>query len=174
MTTPNANQVNDPQPGVYRIDPDASTIRFETRAMFGMTAVRGTFAVDRGQITVDPDATRSSVDAVILTQSFDSGDKKRDEHICSPAFLDAKTHPEIVFHSDSASRSAGAAAVNGSLTVHGQTQPTVLTLTSVATDGDRLTATATAVIDRYTFGVTKSKGLAGRRLTINLDVVAVR
>ena len=174
MTSPSAQQPNAPEPGVYRIDPEASTIRFETRAMFGMVPVRGTFTIARGQITVGEDATRSTVDVTVRADSFDSRNQKRDEHIRSADFLEAGAHPEIVFHSESATRSAGGATVEGTLTVHGVTRPTVLTVSSVSADGGRLTATATAAVDRVDFGLTKAKGMAGRRLAITLDVVAVR
>jgi polyisoprenoid-binding protein YceI len=167
-------QQPDPQPGVYRLDADASTISFQTRAMFGLSTVKGSFSVSEGEITVDSDVSRSTVDVVIRADSFDSGDHKRDEHIRSAAYLDASGHPEIVFRGDGAVRSGTQGSVSGVLTVQGRSRPTVLTVSSWATDGERLTVRASAVVDRYDFGITKAKGLAGRRLTVDLDVVAVR
>lgn len=114
------------------------------------------------------------MDVTVRADSFHTGNRKRDDHIRSADFLEAETHPEIVFHSDSAARSAGGATVSGTLTVQGVTRPAVLTVTSVSADGERLTATASAVVDRVDFGVTKATGMAGRKLTLNLDVVAVR
>ena len=41
-----------PAAGAYEIDQAASTVRFDTRAMFGLLPVRGTFAIGHGRITV--------------------------------------------------------------------------------------------------------------------------
>ncbi len=175
MTTEGADPRNEPPPGVYRIDPDASVIRFTTRAMFGLLPVRGTFSIDHGQISiaeaVDDD---SEVDAVIRAASFASGIAKRDDHVRSADFLDAAGHPEIRFSGRGARRDAGKITVHGELTVRGVTRPMALTLGTVAAEGTRLAVGATAVVDRYAFGVTKGKGMTGRRLDIVLEVVAVR
>ncbi|MEV0277906.1 YceI family protein [Streptomyces sp. NPDC050610] len=176
MATEDTDSRPEPPPGVYRIDPDASAIRFTTRAMFGLFPVRGAFAVDHGQISIaEADAERDSeVEAVIRAASFASGVRRRDEHVRSADYLDAAAHPEIRFRGRGAERGAGKTTVHGELTVRGVTQPMALTLTTVAADGTRLTVGATAVVDRYAFGVTNAKGMTGRRLDIALEVVAVR
>ncbi|MFE7116628.1 YceI family protein [Streptomyces sp. NPDC057654] len=176
MTTEGADRRDEPSPGVYRIDPEASAVRFTTRAMFGLFPVRGTFAIDHGEIAIaETDADRNSeVDAVIRAASFESGIAKRDHHVRSADYLDAAAHPEIRFSGRGARRGAGGATVHGELTVLGVTRPVVLTLGAMAVDGARLTVGATAVVDRYAFGMTKAKGMTGRHVNIDLEVVAVR
>ncbi|MEV4183373.1 YceI family protein [Streptosporangium canum] len=159
-------------PGVYRIDPGATTVRFTTRAVFGLLPVQGFFTVDHGRILITEDIGDSAVDVVIRAASFESGNPQRDEHVRSSDYLDAPVHPEIVFRSRDVKRSAEGASVQGSLTVRGVTRPTVLTLGPVVTDDQCLRAQAATSIDRYAFGLTKAKGMTGRHLGITLEVIA--
>lgn len=159
-------------PGVYRIDPGATTIRFTTRAVFGLLPVRGSFTVDHGRISITEDIGDCAVEAVIRAASFESGNAQRDEHVRSPDYLDAAVHPEIVFRSRNAERSAEGVSMQGRLTVRGMTRPTVLALGPVVTDDRCLRVQATTSIDRYAFGLTRAKGMTGRHLGITLEVTA--
>ena len=47
-------------------------------------------------------------------------------------------------------------------------------ITALRADGATLSASAQAVIDRYDFGITAYRGLAARRLTVDLTVIAHR
>lgn len=159
-------------PGVYRVDPAATTVRFTTRAVFGLLPVRGSFTIDHGRILIAEDVGGSTVDVVIRAASFESGNPQRDEHVRSPDYLGAAAHPEIVFHGQDVSRSPEGAGVRGSLTVRGVTRPSVLKLGPVVTDGRCLRVRATTGVDRYAFGLTRAKGMTGRHLAITLEVVA--
>ena len=114
------------------------------------------------------------MDVVMDAASFASGNQQRDDHVRSSDYLDVARHPEIVFRSRSLEGSAQDASLQGELTACGVTQPVLVTITSVACEGGRITATGTATMDRYAFGVTKAKGMTGRRLRITLEVVANR
>ncbi|QLE73493.1 YceI family protein [Streptomyces rectiverticillatus] len=175
MAIQGADQKNGPLPGVYRIDPEASRIRFRMRALFGLFPIKGTLSVAHGRIAVEEPESASTVEAVIPVDSFSSGHAQRDRHVRSADYLDSALHPEIRFHGGDVRRRAdGEVTVHGELTVRGVARPLVLTLDQVVADGSRLTLQATAVVDRYAFGVTHAKGMTGRRLRIALDVVAVR
>ncbi|WP_052433314.1 YceI family protein [Streptacidiphilus carbonis] len=171
--TPSTEAPATPLPGVYRVDPDQTVIRFRARSMFGLVPVKGTFTLGQGEFTVAEDVATSAIDASVLAESFNSGNAKRDEHIRSADYLEAAVHPEIRFHSTSIQRGSTDTAP-GELTVHGVTQPCVLTVTSVVGDGKTVTAKATATIDRYAFGLTNQKGMVGRLGNLEIDVVAVR
>ncbi|MEU4834894.1 YceI family protein [Streptosporangium sp. NPDC023615] len=159
-------------PGVYRIDPGATTVRFTTRAVFGLLPVRGSFAVDHGRILIAENIEESTVDAVIRAAGFESGNRQRDEHVRSSDYLGAAEYPEIVFRSQEVRRSAEGDGVRGALTVRGVTRPTVLALGPVTVDDRCLRARATTRIDRYAFGLTRAKGMTGRYLDITLDITA--
>ncbi|MEU6547727.1 YceI family protein [Streptomyces sp. NPDC046859] len=161
-----------PAAGAYEIDQAASTVRFDTRAMFGLLPVRGTFAIGHGRITVAEPADESSVDVVIEAGSFESGNQQRDDHVRSSDYLDVARHPEIGFRSQRVERSDADTTLYGELTVGGVTRPITVTLGTVAQEGKRMTASGTTTIDRYAFGITKAKGMTGRHLKITLEVVA--
>ncbi|MEU1800269.1 YceI family protein [Streptomyces sp. NPDC019937] len=163
-----------PASGTYDIDPVASTVRFDTRAMFGLIPVHGTFTVDHGRIIVADPAEELLVHVVMRSGSFESGNQQRDDHVRSSDYLDVAQHPEISFRSQRLERSAADATLQGELTVCGVTRPVAVTLDSVAYAGKRITASGTTTIDRYAFGITKAKGMTGRHLKIALEVVADR
>src|SRR3954462_11985682 len=112
-----------PAAGTYEIDPVASTVRFDTRAMFGLIPVHGTFAIGHGRITVADLAEELSVHVVMQAESFESGNQQRDDHVRSSDYLDVAQHPEISFRSQRLERSAADAALKGELTVCGVTRP---------------------------------------------------
>jgi polyisoprenoid-binding protein YceI len=162
-----------PLPGVYRVDPDQTVIRFRARSMFGLVPVKGTFTVGQGEFTVAEDVAASTIDVSVLAESFASGNPKRDEHIRSADYLEASAHREIVFRSASVQQGSETAAP-GELTVRGVTQPCVLTITAVTGDDKTVTAQAVTTVDRYAFGLTKQKGMVGRQTILEIEVVAVR
>ncbi len=68
-----------------------------------------------------------------------------------------------------------ARAITGNLTAAGTTQPVTLNVDDVTVDpGRRLRVRASARIDRYSFDVTRAKGMAARHLDITLDVALHR
>lgn len=160
--------------GTYIIDPEQSTIRFRTRALFGLLPVRGTFRISHGKISVTDPVTDSAVEAVVSAGSFDSGNQERDDHVRSADFLDVETHPDITFRGGGVEESGDRRRLHGELTVRGVTRPVTLDLDSVDEVGGRLTARAQVRIDRRAFGVTKWKGMTGRHLWLTLVIVASR
>ncbi|TDB78129.1 YceI family protein [Micromonospora sp. KC723] len=161
-----------PTQGVYRIDPERSVVRVSTRAMFGLLPVRGTVRVGGGVLRVVTPTENSSVEAVIRADTFDTANQERDEHVRSADFLNTTAYPEFVFTGDRWSIARGRPVLHGQLTVRGITGPVDVTLKSLSQRGGELTAQATARVDRYAFGITRSRGLAGRHLRIDIEVVA--
>lgn len=162
-----------PAAGTYEIDPAASTVRFDTRA-FGLLPVHGTFSIGQGRITVAETPEESSVDVEMDAASFVSGIQRRDDHVRSSDFLHVERHPTIHFRSRGLEQTTQGASLRGELTVCEVTQPVVVTIGGVAGEGKRITANGTASIDRYAFGISKSKGMVARHLKITLDIVASR
>ncbi|ONI84156.1 hypothetical protein ALI144C_15865 [Actinosynnema sp. ALI-1.44] len=154
--------------GDYRIDVDRTRVEFTTRHMFGLGRVRGTFQVRDGHIHVADRVEESVARATIAADSVDTRNAMRDATV-RQQYLDVVNHPDIVFSSTGVERVDGDWVVRGQLLVRGRTRPVDLRVTDVR---DGLRATADCVVDRYEFGITKMKGMTGRRLAFTLDVVA--
>ncbi|MGN9844937.1 YceI family protein [Nonomuraea sp. H19] len=160
--------------GDYHIDPGRSTIRFRTRALFGLLPVRGTFMIGRGTISVRDPLADSAVVVEIPAGSFTSGLRMRDRHVRAADFLDVHSHPTMSFRGRLPDQGEAPTALHGDLTVRGVGQPLSLTLLSVTNTDTLLTADATVTIDRYAFGLTKGRGMAARYLKIAIEIVATR
>jgi polyisoprenoid-binding protein YceI len=87
--------------------------------------------------------------------------------------LDAATYPEIVFVSEGLLRDGDDWELTGTVTAHGTRVPVRVRIDHLATQDDGIRVHARAEhLDRYAFGVTRGKGMAGRFLDLDLDVVA--
>jgi len=102
------------------IDPDHSVASFVVRHMM-VANVRGQFNKISGTIQFDPaDIGISSVEIVIDASGIYTGIQKRDNHLCSPDFLDIVKYPNIIFKSSKV-ETVGEKRfrVIGDLTMHG-------------------------------------------------------
>jgi polyisoprenoid-binding protein YceI len=172
MTT---TTVETPTTGTYRIDPAGSTISFVTRHMFGLGAVRGTFALRSGEVRVGDPVQGSAVRAVVAADSIDTGVAARDNTVRSKQYLDTDHHRDIVFAADGVAFAEESGWVlRGTLTVRGRTEPLDVRIDEVRVVGDRLQLRASAEVDRYRWGVTAMKGMTGRRLRFSLALVAAQ
>ena len=165
------------QPGHYDLDPQRSVIRFRTRHLFGLGPVRGTFALRSGAVSVTDPLDGSAVYAEIDAASFTTGNPQRDRTVLLPRHLDAAAYPVITFaaqgaHQESTGPAAG--VVSGTLTVRGVERPVTLTVTAAEPDGAEIAVAASMQIDRFDFGLTAMRGLAGRYLDLDLAATFVR
>jgi polyisoprenoid-binding protein YceI len=169
QTTPRLAEAT-PQLGRYQIDPGGSSVTFRTRHLFGLAPVRGSFAVRAGTVDVSEPLTGSRIYAEIEAGSFHTGNRQRDAQVRSARFLAADEYPVLAF----SSTGLDGQVLAGTLTVREVTRP-VSVLIEVADVSPRsFTARATVRIDRYDFGVTASRGLAGRYLDVAVEVRCVR
>jgi polyisoprenoid-binding protein YceI len=159
-------------PGIYRIDLDKSRIDFTTTHWFGLGNVSGSFALTSGDVIVADRVEDSSVRAVASTTSFSSNNSRRDAQIRSKAFLDAERHPDLLFASTSIVLAGDSATIYGNLTVKGNHEQVVFTVTDIEGGDDTITAVATARVDRHAHGVHAMPGIAGRYLHITVQFTA--
>ena len=94
----------------------------------------------------------------------------------SPKLLDPEAYPSLSFTSTDLLQVQGQWSLRGELEVRGVTRLVEARITALAVHdaGATLSASAQAGIDRYDFGITTYRGLAARRLSVNLDIVAHR
>jgi polyisoprenoid-binding protein YceI len=160
-----------PLAGDYRIDLSRSTVRFTTRHVFGLARVRGTFQLREGHIHIADPLQGSSARATIAAASVNTRNPIRDAAVRSQ-YLGTDDYPDIAFVSTQLEEDDREWFLRGRLMVRGQTRPVDLTIDEVRPEGDRLRLKASCTVDRYEFGITKMKGMAGRRLTLTLDILA--
>ena len=163
-----------PPAGTYRLDPVVSRLKFTTRHLFGMAKVTGSFTFGAGTITIAEPVTGSTAQATVTVAGFRTNSGKRDRQVKSAGWLNAAQYPTMSFASQQAALSAGVWTLRGMLSVRGMPAPIELAVTGVHVDGSTLTLHAKSRVDRYAFGVTKHKGMAGRFLDLDVQVVAVR
>ena len=170
METRQDHPATTPHLGRYQIDADGSAITFRSRHLLGLASVRGTFAIRTGTIDVAEPLACSAVYAEIDAASFHTRNVARDASVQAGRFLDAARHPVMTFRSERIND----AALTGTLTVRGVTRPVSLAVELADVSPRTFTARATTRIDRTEFGVTASRGLAGRYLDLSLEVRCVR
>lgn len=174
------------EPGAWTIDTSHSKVGFSVKHMM-VSNTRGEFKKFTGKIYLDEkDLAKTTVEVEIDVASVDTNEPKRDEHLKSPDFFDAKAHPKMTFKSTKVEKDGAGYKVTGDLTLHGVTKPAVLKvdpLTAEAKDpwgGTRRGTRATTKIDRKDFGLTWNKALetggalVGDEVTIELDVELVK
>jgi polyisoprenoid-binding protein YceI len=83
----------------------------------------------RGKVVLDKsDPSKSSIEVTIPVESLDTKNEKRDQHLKSPDFFNAKQFPVMVFKSKQVEASGDTHKVTGDLTLHGVTKPLTLTI----------------------------------------------
>ncbi len=159
------------------IDPDHSVAAFAVKHL-KIAFVRGQFNGINGAITFDPaDITKTAVTATIGAASLLTGIKKRDDHVMSDDFLGVATHPLITFRSTLVEVGADdRAKVSGDLTIRGITLPVIMDVAIAgpvkSPFGGEITMgfSASAVIDRFAYGVSWNEILEDGGLMIGKDV----
>jgi polyisoprenoid-binding protein YceI len=108
-----ANTTEFPLPdGVWRVDPQRSEVGFAARDMWGLHTVRGVFGAYDGTLKIG--AGGGGGELTIEAGSLDTGNTRRDRHLCSPTFFDVERRPRIVF------TASDVAAWDGGLTMIGE------------------------------------------------------
>jgi polyisoprenoid-binding protein YceI len=89
----------------------------------GLSWTHGRFNDVRGGFSLDPaDAGKCSFSLNIKAESIDTGNAKRDEHLRSPDFFNAKQFPALTFESTEVKPIKDGYQVTGNLTLHGVTR----------------------------------------------------
>jgi polyisoprenoid-binding protein YceI len=174
MTAAGSPNIAIPASGRYTIDPARSSIRFDTRHVFGLGAVRGTFGIQSGLVEITDPVLDSTATVEIDASSFDTGNNGRDTTVRSPKFLDAGNHPAIRFRGEGVRQTGEGWQLTGTLTVRDSSQPVALDVAEVTANNGTLTARASCRIDRYEFGIEAMRGMAGRHLTMSIEINAKR
>jgi polyisoprenoid-binding protein YceI len=111
--------------GKYNVDPAHSRVSF-TIPHFVVSEVQGRFNDVKGSFVLDKDIGKSKVDVTVAISSIDTAEKKRDDHLRSPDFFDAKKFPTMTFKSKKFTGNLDDFKVTGDLTIKGVTKEVTL------------------------------------------------
>jgi polyisoprenoid-binding protein YceI len=114
----------------WTLDGTHSRIGFSVSHMV-VSSVSGRFKQFSGTVSLDDaNLTKSQVDITVKTESIDTDDAKRDEHLRSPDFFDTKKFPTLLFKSTKITKVGGNKyKLAGALTIHGATKDVTLDAT---------------------------------------------
>jgi polyisoprenoid-binding protein YceI len=114
----------------YELDPDHTTVAFLVDHI-GYAKVLGMFRSARGSYRFDEaTATLSEVRIEVETASVFSNQRKRDDHLKGPDFLNSGEFPKMVFTATSAKRTGDKTFdISGQLELLGKSQPLTLQAT---------------------------------------------
>ncbi|HEY4368777.1 MAG TPA: YceI family protein [Steroidobacteraceae bacterium] len=171
-------------PATYRIDPEHFSIAFLIEHV-GYEKVIGQFLKGEGEFVYDEAAkTLQSGHVAVRADSVFSNHDKRDAHVRSGDFLDAKAHPLVNFVAKSyRAEGESGGVLSGDLTMLGQTHPVELKikLNKAATYpfGHRqytLGVSARATIQRSLWGMSYGvkNGLVGDDVELLFEFEALR
>jgi polyisoprenoid-binding protein YceI len=167
----------------WQIDGTHSSVTAKARHMM-LTTVSGAFSGTTGVIDFDPAKPEAGgVELRIPAATVNTGDEKRDGHLRSADFLDAATHPEIVFKSTKVTpKGKDEFVVDGDLTIRGTTKPVSVNveLVGVAPDqrsGQRAAFDAKFSFDRTQWGLVwnmpiPSGVVVGEKITVEANIAA--
>ena len=111
-------------PEAYKVDPVHSTSVFRIKHA-NIAPFWGRFNEPIGSFTLDDaDPTKSGFTIELSVDKVDTANAKRDAHLKSPDFFNAKQYPKITFKSTSVAKGEGenVLAVTGDLSMHGVTK----------------------------------------------------
>jgi polyisoprenoid-binding protein YceI len=163
----------------YEIDPVHSGINFKIAHM-GISWIYGRFDGFSGNFSLDPsNPAASSFAMTIKADSIDTNNKKRDEHLSSPDFLNVKQFPAMEFKTTAVKAVEEGYQVTGDFTMHGVTKPVTLTLkggrTAEFPPGTKRTAFVTQfTLKRSDFGIDKFKEMLGDEVYVDISFEAVQ
>jgi len=165
------------QTATWTIDPNHSSVQFETRHL-GLSTVHGNLTGVKGTILLDEkNFDHSSVEAVIDATTVNTGVEKRDTHLKSDAFFNIAKYPTLTFKSTKVVTEGGKHKLIGDLTLAGVTNSVTLDLDGPVPPqvikGKTLSAfTATGVLSRaaFKFGPGFPPAAIGDEVKFTIDV----
>jgi polyisoprenoid-binding protein YceI len=159
----------------WNLDKDHTTLGFEVVHMV-VSKTQGKFTEYSGTVEMDAEKQEfKTFEAVIQSASVTTDHQKRDEHLRSADFFDAKTFPTMTYKMKSYTKSGDQFTAIGDFTLLGVTKEMTLvgTFNGMAQDpwgNMRAGFTAEGIINRKDFGMKFSKLLDNGGLMVGDEV----
>src|SRR5215472_12297014 len=171
--------------GTWSVDPAHSKVGFAVKHM-GIATVRGEFTSFEGTLELGEDLSSAKVHGTVKTESVDTNEPQRDDHLRSPDFFDAAQFPELRFESTSIEAlDEEEFRITGRLTIHGVTNDIVLHADFEGTDIDpwgneRVALEVTGQLSRGDYEMKFNQALGSGNMLVSdkvnlaLDISAVK
>jgi polyisoprenoid-binding protein YceI len=163
----------------YEIDSVHSSVVFKARHL-NVADFYGRFNEIKGNVSFDKDnPEKSSVTAEVAVESVDTHNDKRNQHLKSPDFFNAKQFPTIGFKSTKVEKSGDAFKVTGDFTLHGVTKSITVDFKKVG-EGKGMQGEIRAgggtdfTIKRSDYGMSFMQNAIGDEVAIFLSLEAVK
>jgi polyisoprenoid-binding protein YceI len=159
----------------YELDTAHTRFGFAVKHML-ITTVKGNFKEFSGSIEFDEnDITKTQVSITIMTQSIDTDNERRDNHLRSDDFFDAEKFPKITFVSKKIEKEAEGYSVIGDLTMRDVTKEVRIPFQVAGPiDGrrgsKRIGIDGAFTLNRQNYGVSYSRTLDNGGLVVSNDV----
>ena len=159
----------------YIIDNSHTTVGFSVKHMM-ITNVKGDFKTYDGMIDFDKDKkTFKVLKASIDTNSIDTANEKRDEHLRSEDFFASEKFPKMTFEMTSYKTNGDEGEVTGNLTIRGITKAIKLKVEDISTIKDfkgqnRVGFTLEGKINRLDYDLKWNKLLEAGGVAVAEDV----
>ena len=134
-----------------------------------------------GTVVYDPAKPEaSSIQFEVDAASVDTANKDRDDHLRSPDFLNAKSHPKISFQSVKVAKEAGdKLQVTGKLSLHGVEKEITVTAAYTGTGKNQRGAEvagfeAAFTLKRSEFGIATFPDMLGDEIHVSVAIEAVK
>lgn len=169
------------KPQSYTIDSSHASVVFKVNHL-GFSDVYGMFEEVEGSLMLDDkDLKNSSINLTIKVASVDTNHKKRDEHLTSPDFFNAKQFPLMTFKSESIKKKSGNKyEVTGTFELHGVKKKITIPFERHKTGKDpwgktRTGGSAQFSINRSDYGMNymNGKDQIGNKIEVMISVEAV-
>ncbi len=168
---------------IYEVDSKHTFANFEISHL-GFSTHRGRFNKTTGSITLDRAAHTGALTIMIDANSVDTGDKRLEQRLREPDWLDTEAYPTIEFKSSHLRFDGDTlVGVDGELTLHGVTKPVSLTVTSFHCGNRKLIplltqyecgADAHTQIKRSDFGLTSTLSMVGDDVKLLIQIEALK
>lgn len=163
-------------PVSYEVDSDHTYPSFEADHMGGLSKWRGKINQSSGSITLDKEAETGSVEITMDMNTIDFGHDGLNDHAKTDDMFDTAEYPTATYEGELVDFEDGMpTAVDGTLTMHGESQPVQLDIDSFQCmqhpqrGVEVCGATATADINRADFGVDFGQDF-GFDMGVTLDI----
>jgi polyisoprenoid-binding protein YceI len=164
----------------YKVDPVHSSCLFRAKH-FNAGYFYGRFNEITGTIVVDEaNPAKSSAEIQVKVESIDTNDAKRDQHLKSPDFFNAKQFPTITFKSKQVKKSGkDTYEMTGDLNLHGVTRSVTAKVTRTGEGKDpfgkfRIGFETVFTIKRSDFGMKFMLGPISDEIQLIISVEGLR